>query len=196
MKEYIKMMFMGSVILAPILSNKILTLGGFTLPGGMLIAVVLMYGLIDLMNYRYGQQEARKMLIQALVVRLFLYLAVVPIILTLPGTAKVIGFASILAQSFKLMIAGEISVFVSQYFFDVPIFNYFKRFPFVTRVMASDLVSQALQTVGFVLIGFMGQNVPHLNMIVTAYLMRIAFSAVKAIIIYPGAVIKREGTTS
>lgn len=196
MKEYIKMLFMGSVILAPILSNKILALGSFTLPGGMLIAVVLMYGLIDLMNYRYGQQEARKMLVQALVVRLFLYLAIVPVILALPGTAKAVGFTSILAQSFKLMIAGEISVFVSQYFFDVPIFNYFKRFPFVARVMASDLVSQALQTVGFVLIGFMGQNVPHFKMIVSAYVMRIIFSAVKALIFYPGAVIKREGTTS
>ena len=147
-------------VLAPVISNRVVDVFGVkVLLGSMLLIVAL--GLLDVVNNDFGIRRARLVVVCALVTRIIVWV-LVSALMALPVLSEPPGFGKVVNSSLALFLAGEISIFVSQYFVDVRIFDWVRRrYPaFWVRYSLSNLVSyvvglviflrRAITTAGFV----------------------------------------------
>lgn len=170
-------------ILAPILSNRIVEIFGFRVVLGA-VAMTLALGLLDVINNDYGIKKAKTVILASLINRAVLY-GLVGLLLLLPVVRETPGYMDIVKQSFRILVAGEIAIFLSQYFIDVHIFDFFKRLFkekwFVIRYNVSNIVSQTLSTSLFMTLAFYGAthlHVPLPSLIIGGVTLRLMMSII------------------
>lgn len=144
----------------PILGAKVVSLGwGIQMLGGT-IAGTLAAGFLDTIHQVYGTDTAKKSLIAAVTARVMVWAAVLIVVL-LPAASVHPGFYAVLKISFRVFIAGEIAQFVSNYFFDIPIFKWVRaklngRGGFAGAYNLSNLVSVGFSNVIFTTVAMYG----------------------------------------
>jgi uncharacterized PurR-regulated membrane protein YhhQ (DUF165 family) len=193
----LKFIYMSLFIILPVISNKTTTIFGVIIPASTVFSIILMLGIVDLINYRMGIKEARQMILESLIVKLFIFVVIVPIAIHLPSAPfwhDQDVYVKFLQQSIKMFIATEIVTFIGQYLFDTQIFHMFRKMNWFTRVMLSDIVSLSIQTSGIMVINYWGVNqAPMIKIVVSAFLLKLVMSVIKAIILYPLAGRKHRG---
>lgn len=145
----------AGVILAPILSNRILDVYSLKITLGTIL-VTVMYGLIDVINNDYGMVKARLSILSVTITKIFAALAIA-VLLLIPFFKETVGFVDVIKSAFRIEFASMTAMFVSQYFIDVKIFDYFKKKydSFFIRYTLSN-VSQIIGISIFSIIAFYG----------------------------------------
>lgn len=151
------------MVIAPIMSNRIVEFWIFVVPLGGLFAYTA-GSTLDIINNNWGMKQARSTVLSALINRFIIYGMVILALALFPLKAESPGFENVMHTGIRLLLAGELSSAVSQYFIDIPIFDYMKkRFKwFIARYNVSNIVSGLIQTVIFVYVGFWGTPKEHL----------------------------------
>ena len=164
-------------VLSPILSNRITDIFGLKVLVGA-ITMTFVFGLLDVINNTYGEDQAKQTVITATAVRMISWLLISFAVATLPAWKETPGFSTLVVESLRIFVSGEASFLLSQYFVDIPVFNFFKkRFnSFWIRYNLSNMVSNTLQTALFVFFGFVGKGVPLLNLMAGQLLFRVCIS--------------------
>jgi uncharacterized integral membrane protein (TIGR00697 family) len=167
-------------VLVPILSNKVLLIGPWQLLAGIPF-MSLAYIIVDLLNENYGPHTARGAVLAGMVARAFAFVVMVPFVLMMPGVRELQGYPELLSQGLKLFLAAEVGIFVSQWFVDIPLFQWVKRNlgqGFWLRYNITTHLSAVL-TILFVITAVFWGN-PHVslpNMLLTAAVTRVALTA-------------------
>lgn len=166
--------------LAPILSNRVIEIFNTKIIMGA-IATAIACSVLDVINNNFGLQKAKETVLSSLFVRIGMY-ALISILALLPVFKETQGFTEIILIGTRLLVAGEIAAFVSQYFVDVRIFDWArsKYNNFAVRYTASNLISGAIHSVTFVTIGFIGTPMQShmLDLMIGGYLIKLAIQVV------------------
>jgi len=161
--------------LAPILSAKVLILGALAFPAGQLV-VGTANGLLDVINDRWGKAEARASVVTALMVRAVLFLLVIPLVLAMPGKAPD-GFDSVLGQSIRLFLAGELGVFVESWLVSTTVFTWLRSRTsgrwFTLRYLGATGLGTLAGTTIFIVAGFAFTGAPIAALIVGGVTIRL-----------------------
>lgn len=115
----------AGVILAPILSNRILDVYSLKITLGTVL-VTVMYGLIDVINNDYGIVKARLSILASTITKIFAAFAIAALLL-IPFFKETPGFIDVIKSAFRIEFASMMSMFISQYFIDVKIFDFFRK---------------------------------------------------------------------
>lgn len=165
-------------VMVPVLGNKILDLWGVTVMGGT-IAMTFSNGLVDVINNAHGLQVARRVVLAGAIVRALVWLIVLVIVL-LPAQSQTPGFDKVASGAFRLLLAGEVSHIVGQYFIDAPIFDWVRRkmkAGFWLRYNVSNFISYTLGNTVFVLLALAGTGKPIMSVILGTAVWRFLASA-------------------
>jgi uncharacterized integral membrane protein (TIGR00697 family) len=151
------MLYGAMLVLGPILSNRIVDVFGFKIMLGAVL-IVMALGLLDVINNDFGLKKARDVVVSSLVIRLILWCVIAGLLL-LPTVQETSGYQQMVHTSFQIVLAGELSMFVSQYFVDTRIFHWVKsRFSyFPVRYVVSNLASFTIGSAIFLPIAFWGR---------------------------------------
>lgn len=170
-------LYTSLMVLAPILSNRLVEIGHFKIVLGGLFAAIAA-GLLDVVNNNWGMNKARETVLASLIVRFTTYALIFVAVMYIPVVREPAGFQDIMVQALRLLFAAEIAGVLSQYFIDIPLFNWMKqRFNFfLLRYNFSNVISQIIQGVTFVYIGFYGTDKQHLipHIIVGGFVLKYA----------------------
>jgi len=164
-------------VLAPFLSNRIIEVFGAKLLVGS-IGMILSYGLLDIINEVFGRRQAQETVLTAAVIRVLVWIFIAASFL-LPTFQQPVGFDSIMQSSLRILIAGEISLVLTQYFIDVPLFDWLKqriKYGFWARYNISNMMSQSLLFSIFIVIAFFNTGKPLGELILWGILLRIFIS--------------------
>jgi uncharacterized integral membrane protein (TIGR00697 family) len=151
------MLYGAMLTLGPILSNRIVDVAGFKIMLGAVLVVIAL-GLLDVINNDFGLKKAREVVVSSLVIRLILW-GVIAGLLLLPVVKETPGYMDMVQTSFQIVLAGELSMFISQYFVDTKLFDWVKsRFNhFAVRYLVSNVVSFTIGSAVFLPIAFWGR---------------------------------------
>lgn len=164
-------------VLAPVISNRVVSIFGVkVLLGSVLLIIAL--GLLDVVNNDFGMRRARLVVVCGLVTRIIAW-ALVSALMALPVLSEPAGFAGIVNSSLTLFLAGEVSIFLSQYFIDVRVFDWLRRkYPaFWIRYNLSNLISYAMGLLIFLLLAFWGKDVDLVGLFVGQIIVRLSLQA-------------------
>lgn len=187
---------MGSVILialyiaceliANISAAKPVEIAGIVAPGGVFI-YALTFTLIDVVNERMGKLGARHVVYSAFGANL-LFALYSMLIVALPSPAyytNAAAYAAILGTTPRIVVASLVAYIMSS-LIDVEIFAAWKKriggYKWA-RVLASNSVSTAVDSVLFVTLAF-GGTLPLLPLIAGQYLIKMAVTIVSVPLIY------------
>lgn len=173
-------LFASLSVIAPILSNRLVQIGDFKIVlGGLFVAFAA--SILDVINNNWGMKTARETVLASLIVRFTVY-ALVSLSMFIPVVRETVGYTEMILTGIRLLLAAEIASVISQYFIDIPVFDYMKRKfgNFFLRYNVSNLISTAIHGVVFVHLGFWGTDKQHLipKLIVGGYVLKIAFQLV------------------
>lgn len=182
-------LFTTSLVIANVVTGKILQIGPFTVPGA-----VLLYGITflctDLVSELYGKKEAQKLVLTGFVCSLF---ASVMILLTqyLPSAVfamdKQEAYVTLLGMNFKFVFASMVAYSVSQSW-DVWMFHKMGKLTGGKhkwiRNNVSTMTSQLFDTVIFITIAFAGVVPNLLWMIVSQYIVKLIIALMDTPIFY------------
>lgn len=149
------------ICLTPILSNRAVSVFGVKILVGVM-GIPVVYGLSDVINNNWGLEKARQTVLTAFVVRLFIF-AWIGMTMLLPTQHMTPGYMKIMTKGFRFLLAAEITLVVSQYFVDIPIFAWIKRRVkggFWIRYNLSNVVSFTISATIFMNIAFWGTGKP------------------------------------
>ena len=129
-------------------------------------------------NNDFGVRRARLVVVCALVTRIIVWV-LVSALMALPVLSEPPGFGKVVNSSLALFLAGEISIFVSQYFVDVRIFDWVRRrYPaFWVRYSLSNMVSYVVGLVIFLVLAFWGKDVDLVGLFVGQIMVRLTLQA-------------------
>lgn len=177
-KEIIMGLFITSIIVANVVTGKIINLFGFIIPGGFL-AYAVTFLMTDLLSELYGKKEANKTVLLGFICSLFaaaviLFTKYLPFPEFASDPAK--AYNVLLGTNYKFVIASMIAYYVSQSW-DIWIFHVFGKMTKGKykwlRNNASTMTSQFFDTAIFITIAFWGL-VPNLFwMIVSQYIIKV-----------------------
>ena len=155
-------MFVGLHLLAPIMSSKILLVGGLTFTSGALL-IGISYAVLDILNDWKGRVVARELVLSALIVRTVFFVIIIPLVIFLPASRETPGFTDFMTSSVRLFAAGLASLFVSSYLVSIPVFTWLKSRTdgkwFALRYLTTNLPVIVSATVVYVTLGFWGTDV-------------------------------------
>lgn len=155
-------MFVGLHLLAPIMSNKILLVGGLTFTSGAML-IGLSYAVLDIINDWQGKGAARQTVLAALIVRSLFFVVIVPVIILLPASRQTEGFEDFMTSSVRLFGAGLASLFVSSWIVSIPVFTWLRERTkgrwFAIRYLTTNFPVILTATVVYVTLGFWGTDV-------------------------------------
>lgn len=159
------------VILSPILSNRIIDIFTFKATLGTIL-VTIMYGFVDVINNDFGIKKAKDSVLIATITKIIMATTIY-LLLVIPFFKETIGFLPILSIAFRIEIATVFSLFISQYFIDVKIFDYFrsKTQSFFIRYTLSNL-SQIIGISIMILIAFAGTGMNLFHLIIGNIIIR------------------------
>lgn len=153
--------YVAAFLVAPYLSQWVVGPEWLAVSLGMPVAVVG-YGLRDVLHEAFGQERADRATTVAFLVRAIVW-----------SVLFMLGFAQ---DSFRLLIAGEIQLIVSQLWVDSAVYERLRGLSFARRYNLSNLVGITMSLVIFVIVGFWGVR-PVAGLIAGGLMMRIALSA-------------------
>lgn len=177
-KEIIVGLFITSIIIANVVTGKILNIFGFIIPGGFL-AYAVTFLMTDLLSELYGKKEANKTVFLGFICSVFaslliLFTKYLPFaeFASDPGKA----YDILLGTNYRFVIASMLAYYVSQSW-DIWIFHVFgkatKGKHKWLRNNASTMTSQFFDTTIFITIAFLGV-VPNLFwMIISQYIIKV-----------------------
>jgi uncharacterized integral membrane protein (TIGR00697 family) len=153
----IVMVFASLAVLSPVLGTKVLNLWGVKFTAGI-FTILLAYSLLDVVNELWGKAEARFLAASIIVVRVVLFMGLVPLVVRWPAYLEPEGYSGILRLSLRTFLASEIGTLVQNIFIDIPVFHALKRIKlgFLFRANASNILSWTFGTVCFVLVSYWG----------------------------------------
>lgn len=169
--------YISLFVMAPYLSVRIVNIGGVKLLVGG-IGMILAYGILDVINEVYGANRAKQVVLSAASARLVVY-CFIAISYALPTFHQPNGYSSIINQSFRILLAGEIALVATQYFIDVPLFSWIKKrllYGFWVRYNLSNLVSQSIAAILFITLAFIGTGKPIISLIISQIFLRAILS--------------------
>jgi uncharacterized integral membrane protein (TIGR00697 family) len=152
-------LFVTLNLIAPIASTKVSVLLGVTFATGSIL-VGVSYGFLDIINDWKGKDAAKETVLTALIVRTVFFLVVMPLVFALPTKAAPDGFDLFLGQSFRLFFAGLVSLWVSAWYVNTPLFSDLKERMqgrwFVLRYLVVSFPTFFVSTLVYIGIGFWG----------------------------------------
>ena len=171
--------FCSLFILAPIFSNRVIDLFGMPILMSA-ITMQLAYATLDLINNNFGPDKAKQTLLSAILMRFIIWI-IIGLLMLLPTYKMTSGFEGFVLDSFKLMLAGWFATGFSQYFIDIPIFNYVKtrlKYNFIARYNISNFISLLLAAILFNVIAFFGTDMPILKLTIMAFVIQVIMTIV------------------
>lgn len=189
-------MFVALNLIAPIASNKVVDLGITFAAGSLLIGVA--YGFLDIINDWKGKAVAKATVDTALIVRAVFFLIVIPLLIVLPAAKEAPGFADFLTNSFRLFVAGWVSLLVGARMVNTPIFSRLRdRFRgrwFALRYLTTSLPTIVAGSVVYGVLGFAGTKVDLMALIVGTAIARILIGvAITPLVALGRAGVRRYG---
>jgi len=153
--------FSALVVISPILGTKVIEVFGVKFTAG-LFTILLGFSLLDIVNEIFGHKEARYLAVSVVLVRLVLFVVIVPIIIKMPSYLEPTGYSNLLYMGMRTFVASEILTLVQNVLIDIPIFNSLKKIKlgFFFRANLSNIISWSFGTICFVLISFWGYDRP------------------------------------
>jgi uncharacterized integral membrane protein (TIGR00697 family) len=175
------MAFSSLVIISPILGTKVVDLFGIKFTAGI-FTILAAFSLIDVVNELWGRKEARFLAVSIVVIRLVIFVAIIPAVIKLPSYLEPAGYSILLHSSIRTFVASEANTLVQNVLIDIPIFHYLKRIKlgFFFRANLSNIVSWAFGTICFVLISFWGSGRPLLPIIIGQTFIKFPLSPIYA----------------
>ena len=179
--------FIGSITIASVLANKIITVFGLFVPAGVL-AYSVTFICTDVISEIWGRERANTTILGG-----FVALVVVLILVQLglawpkaPFWENEAAFRSVLGATSRIIVASFIAYLVSQYH-DVWAFHFWKRITrhrhLWLRNNLSTAVSQLLDSFIFITIAFYGV-MPIGSLIVGQWIVKMAIAALDTPVVY------------
>jgi uncharacterized integral membrane protein (TIGR00697 family) len=179
-------LYIACELIANISAAKPVEIVGIVAPGGVFI-YALTFTLIDLVNEQMGKRGARHVVYAAFAANL-LFALYSMLIVALPSPtyyANAAAFAAVLGTTPRIVAASLISYIISS-LIDVEVFAAWKKRIGKhkwARVIASNTVSTAVDSVLFVTLAFAG-TLPLLPLIAGQYLIKMVVTVVSVPLIY------------
>lgn len=157
MRELLITIYTSLFLLAPMFSNKILIIGGFKVMAGIVL-MTLACGILDVINNNYGPNYARKTVTISAVTRAIVW-CIGLVVVSMQGIVIVEGFDKFVVSTFRILIAGEVAIVLSQYFIDIKVFDVVsRRFEsFFLKYNISTVISQIASISIFIMIALYGK---------------------------------------
>lgn len=159
--EYPIAMVSGLVVMANIFANKIVEVGGFYLPGGVIV-FSMVFLITDLISERWGKVEAKKAVWAGFFSGLVLIVSTFLVIQWPPAPFAAdlsLKFSEVMGLTPRITVAGFAAYLLSQHH-DIWAFHFWKQKTggkyLWLRNNASTIISQFFDTVVFTLIAFYG----------------------------------------
>ena len=179
-------LYVACELIANVTASKPVTLGPLTVPSAVFI-YTLTFTLIDLINERLGKEQARRVIYSTLAANVLLA-AYCQLAIALPAASfysNAGAFASVLGSTPRIVVASLTAYLVSS-LIDTHIFSWWKekmRGPRWLRVLASNSVSTAVDTVIFIGLAFAGV-MPVLGLMKGQYAVKMAITVLSLPLIY------------
>jgi uncharacterized integral membrane protein (TIGR00697 family) len=153
------MIYSSLVVVSPILGTKVVDLFGLKFTAGI-FTILAAFSLLDVVNEVWGKSDARFLAVFIILVRVAIYMAIIPLVLGLPAYIEPSGYSGLLRLSVRTFFASEVNVLVQNVLIDIPIFHRLKRikFGFFFRANVSNIISWSVGTACFVLISYWGSG--------------------------------------
>lgn len=188
--------FVGGLVIAGVLANKIVNVAGLIVPAGVL-AYSITFPITDIICEVWGKKRGKYVVFSGFIT-LLVVLGLIRLALIFPKApfwTNEEAFARILGSTSRIIIASFIAYLVSQYH-DVWAFHFWRK---VTkgkylwlRNNASTFVSQFIDTVVFITIAFYGV-MPVLTLIKGQYIIKLLIALVDTPVVYFGIWLIRRG---
>jgi uncharacterized integral membrane protein (TIGR00697 family) len=177
----IVMVYSSLVVISPVLGMKVVDLFGIKFTAGI-FTMLAAFSLLDVVNEMWGKNDARFLAIFIILIRVVLFVAVIPAVINLPSYLEPPGYSSLLRTSIRTFLASEVNTLVQNVLIDIPIFHRLKRikFGFFFRANVSNLISWSVGTACFVLISFWGSGKALLPIILGQTVIKFPLSFVYA----------------
>jgi uncharacterized integral membrane protein (TIGR00697 family) len=179
--------FVGLVVTAQILANKIVLFGTFTLPAGVIVYATS-FLVTDILCELYGKRKALEAVWSGFLASILLVIAV-EIAIAWPAPAWWQGqaaFESTLTLTGRIVLGSLVAYLISQNW-DVLVFHRIKEKTagkhLWLRNNASTMTSQALDTVIFISLAFYGV-LPVVPLIIGQYLVKLIIAAIDTPFLY------------
>jgi uncharacterized integral membrane protein (TIGR00697 family) len=153
------MVYSSLVAISPILGTKVVNFFSIKFTAGI-FTMLAAFSLLDVVNELWGKNDARFLAIYIILIRLVIFLGIIPLVVRLPSYLEPLGYSNLLPMSIRTFVASEVNTLVQNVLIDIPIFHRLKRikFGFFFRANVSNVVSWSIGTVCFVLISFYGSE--------------------------------------
>lgn len=188
-KTMIISLFVTSLVIANVVTGKILSLGGLIVPGA-----VLLYGvtflMTDLMNEIYGRKAAQRLVNVGFIASIYaagmIYLT--KLLPVAPFASEIQGaYEILLGTNFRFVLASMVAYYVSQTW-DVWVFSKIKarmkgKSKWV-RNNVSTMSSQLIDTIIFITIAFVGQVPDLLWMVISQYVVKLIIAVIDTPVFY------------
>ncbi|MDP6707208.1 MAG: queuosine precursor transporter [Alphaproteobacteria bacterium] len=179
--------FTGSLVIAAVLAAKIIQVGPFTVPAGVL-AYSLTFACTDIISEVYGRARARQVVLAGFVA-LVAALVLIQLALAWPAAPfwqQAEAFQDILGSTGRIVVASLVAYLASQYT-DVFLFAWLRRLTggrfLWLRNNGSTMLSQLLDSALFVTIAFAGVF-PLGPVILGQWLVKLAIAALDTPVVY------------
>lgn len=156
-----QMLLAALMLLAPFLGAKVTHTFGLNWTAGIL-AVAVVYTLVDIINELNGPRTAGFTILAGSVIRIGLFVTLVPIALALPTEFAPVGWHGVVRLAARVLLAGELSVLLPNLFFDIPLFAEMRKRDigtFFIRTNVTNVLSNMVATFIFVVVAFGGTPV-------------------------------------
>jgi len=171
------MVYASLIVISPILGTKVVDIFGVKFTAGV-FTILAAFALLDVVNELWGPKDARFLAVAIILIRIALFVAVVPLVVLLPAYLEPPGYAGVLQTSVRTFLASEANTLVQNVLIDIPIFHRLKKikFGFYFRANATNLISWTFGSVVFVLISYLGSGKPILPIMAGQTLIKLPFS--------------------
>ena len=179
--------FITSLLIANVLSAKIVTFWGFVVPAAI-VAYPLTFLMTDLIGELWGKEQANQAVKLGFICQIasLIMIGLAILLPVAPFADNQAEFRSIMAQSFRVVAASLVAYYCSQSW-DVWIFHKIRDISTGhkwIRNNVSTMTSQLIDTAIFITIAFVGK-VPNIwTMIFSQYLIKIIYAALDTIPFY------------
>ncbi len=173
------------LVTASIVGTKVTQLGPFALQASFLL-LPLAFTLINLITEHHGKKAARVVITNSTIIRAFFFVCCVPFALALPTTWEPAGYDKIFAMGIRLFLAGEVAIWVTQFFMEIPFFCYLrKKVGFGSTFLATTFVTEPMSMALFAVLAFAGTGAPLLRVTVS----KVIVAALSRLVIGPVALL-------
>lgn len=188
--------FVAVLVIASILANKIIAVGPFFVPAGIL-AYSITFFCTDLIGEIYGKRLAQQvvlagfiaMLVTLLLIKLAIFWPAAPIY------TNEQAFMALLGSSDRIIIASILAYLISQ-MTDVWLFDTLRRATqghlLWLRNNVSTIFSQLLDSMMFILIAFYATGLPLLELIMGQWIIKLCIALLDTPFVYIGAHLMRN----